>query len=186
MGRKSLAVERTNQILDAFEQCIVAYGFEGATLQRTADRASMNLGMIHHYIGRKNELLDAMVARLIKRTKEEMVSFNKSVPTSERLPFLIALFFDDDLDEFDKVIDALYASGYENPTIKAALDNINQLYASILKAEVQRIHPDLSAERCYEIALTVLGLAYGSGALPLDGIRPEIWRMSAETLINSP
>ena len=186
MGRKSMAVERTNQILDAFEKCIIKYGFEGATLQRTADAAQVNLGMIHHYIGRKDDLLKSMVARLISRTEEEMMDFNTSIPADQRLPFLLNIFFDDESDEMDKVVESLYVSGSDNPVVQAALDDINRLYLNILKREIIKIHPELPESRCHEIALSVLGLAYGSGLLPTAGVHPEMWRLAAETLINNP
>ena len=55
MGRKSLAEKRINQILDAFEQGIIEHGVEGVSLQQTAVLAGVNLGMIHHYIGRRDD-----------------------------------------------------------------------------------------------------------------------------------
>ena len=65
MGRKSLASERTSQILDAFERCIVQYGLEGATLKRIAKEAGVKLSMIHHYIGNRDMLVKSMVKRFI-------------------------------------------------------------------------------------------------------------------------
>ena len=186
MGRKNLATERIDQILNAFEQCIIKHRLEGATLQRTADLAEINLGMIHHYIGRKEELLKAMASRLITRTQQEMAQFIQSTSNSQRLPLLLTLFFDGDADENDKIVEALYSSGYENKTIRAALEEINRLYRSIWADEIGRLHPTQSTERCQEIALAVLGLVYGRELLPVDNQRPEMWRLAAETLINNP
>ena len=186
MGRKSLATERVDQILNAFEQCIMTHGLEGATLQRTADLAQVNLGMIHHYIGRKDDLLKAMASRLITRTQQEMAQFTQSTHKNQRLPLLLTFFFDSDEDENDKIVEALYLTGYENETIRATLEEINRLYRSLWADAIGRRHPTHSTERCQEIALTVLGLVYGRELLPADNKRPEIWRLAAETLINTP
>jgi AcrR family transcriptional regulator len=185
MGRKSLAIERTDQMLDAFEQCIIEYGFEGATLQRTADLAKVNLGMIHHYIGQKSDLLNKMVARLENRIESELAELDQSVPDTQRLPTLLAAFFDSEPDAGDKVVEALYASGYRDSIVQAALDRINRYYTSIWANEISRIHPHLSIERCNEIALAILGLAYGKTLLPVHGMRKNLWQEAAETLIYS-
>lgn len=181
-----MAAQRTNQILDAFEQCIVEDGFEAATLQQVADRASVNLGMIHHYIGRKEDLLQAMVARLQTRVQDGMREFDATVAVADRVPTLLYLFFEDTTDANDRIIDALYASGGENPTVQAALNTINSLYVDIWTAEIGRIHPTQPVNRCREIAVAILGLAYSRSLFTLDGIRATLWRDSAETLLNNP
>jgi len=67
MGRKDLSQQRTEQLLDAFEACISEHGLKGATLQRTAEKADMNIGMIHHYIGNRDALLRMSVERLAEK-----------------------------------------------------------------------------------------------------------------------
>ena len=66
MGRKDLSDVRRNQILDAFELCIIESGLFGATLTTVAEKAKINRGQIHQYIGDRNALLSALVERLIK------------------------------------------------------------------------------------------------------------------------
>jgi len=51
MGRKSLAKERTAQICDAFERCIVARGRAANSLPRVAGEAGVQLSAINHDIG---------------------------------------------------------------------------------------------------------------------------------------
>lgn len=186
MGRKSLATERTNQILDAFEACVIKHGLDAVTLQQTADAANVNLGMIHHYVGRRDDLLEAMVSRLIKRTMEEMALFDQHTAEKDRLNELLSDFFSDEEDQSDKIIDALYVSGGDNQTVHSALSRINQTYVTIWAKEIQRIHPDISQSRCDEIALAVLWLAYSTDLVSIPGVRSDMWRVAAETLINNP
>jgi len=186
MGRKNLATERTNQILDAFEACVIKHGLDAVTLQQTADAAQVNLGMIHHYIGRRDDLLEAMVSRLIERTTEEMELFDQYVAENDRLNELLSGFFNDSEDKADKIIEALYLSRGDNQTVQAALDRINKMYVSIWSKEILRIHPDISHDRSKEIALAVLGLAYSTELVSIPGVRSDLWRIAAETLINHP
>ena len=161
-------------------------GFEGATLQRTADQADINLGMIHHYIGRKTDLLDALVNRLIDRTKAELAELNEQIPAQQRLSVLLETFFEEAEDQLDKLIEALYVTGHDNPTVEEALKQINQLYADSWAAEIGRLHPDLPAARCMEIAFTVLSLAYARDLMQVSQMGPAVWRKAAETLIHNP
>ncbi|MEM7030213.1 MAG: TetR/AcrR family transcriptional regulator [Chloroflexota bacterium] len=166
MGRKSLAKERTNQIIDAFEQCIVKHGYEQATLQRTAEQANLNIGMIHHYIGNRDDLLRQMVARLIKKSHDEMAHFAKLVPAKKRLPYLLNTFFsiDGESDE-EQILDALITASGRNPLLRELITDINQVYEKILTDELSQMYPQATPEDCQQVTFSILSLAYGSSLL---------------------
>ena len=67
MGRKELAKERQDSILDAMERCISKYGLQGTTLENIASEAKINRGLIHHYIGNRDDVVQLMVERLLAR-----------------------------------------------------------------------------------------------------------------------
>ena len=71
MGRKSKAAERTTEILDAFEVLVRTRGLEGATLQRLAEQLGVRRGLVRHYAGNREDLVRAMVHRLISREREK-------------------------------------------------------------------------------------------------------------------
>ncbi|MFC4993515.1 TetR/AcrR family transcriptional regulator [Rubritalea tangerina] len=64
MPRKSMVEERSQQILDAFERCVVRYGIEGSTLERVAEEAQLKRTIIRHYIGNRDALVEAVAERL--------------------------------------------------------------------------------------------------------------------------
>ena len=51
MGRKSIAPQRQNEILDAFERCVMKYGFTGSSTHRISEEAGMKQPMVAHYFG---------------------------------------------------------------------------------------------------------------------------------------
>ena len=65
MGRKSLVAERREDILDAFEQCILERGIEGTSFQHIAQVLGRDRKMISHYFGNREALVDAMTQRII-------------------------------------------------------------------------------------------------------------------------
>lgn len=187
MGRKSLAQERSNQILDAYQACIVEYGLSGATLQRTAERAGVNLGMIHHYIGRRDDLLKQMVARLIKRQREWFQDAIAGAAETKRLERLLYLFFEAEPDDEDRVLEALLAESERMPEVIDLLSEINALYLRIWAEELARYHVNLDETRCEEIALAILALAYGESIVSeLKLGSKEAFKRAAETLIYNP
>lgn len=63
MGRKSLADERREAILAAFERCIGREGLD-VPLERIADEAGVQRSLIRHYLGNRDELVDQVIARI--------------------------------------------------------------------------------------------------------------------------
>ncbi len=174
MGRKSLADKRINQILDAFEQSIIQHGLEQATLQRTAQQAGVNIGIIHHYIGKRDDLLRLMVRRFAKKATDQMAFLVKATPVSIRLPYLLKEFFQDaNESESGRILNELFVASVHNRLIQQLLLDINQVYRGILADEIGRKHPHLSAKQCQNIAYSILSLAYGSGLLMEIGFEKQ-------------
>lgn len=63
MGRPSVRDERREQILDALRDCVLAYGLAGTTKARIAERAGMQPSAINHFLGTKDEVVAAALAR---------------------------------------------------------------------------------------------------------------------------
>lgn len=61
MGRKSLADQRRNQIIEAFYRCVVADGFGGASIRTVAAEAGVTPSTLHHYFKDRNEMIEALV-----------------------------------------------------------------------------------------------------------------------------
>ena len=186
MGRRNLSQERTEQLLDAFEICISEYGLGGATLQRTAEKAELNIGMIYHYIGNRDDLLRLSVERLAEQAKQDMAAFVAAVPTEKRLPLLLQDFFKDAAESSDRILSELLVASSHNPLAKQLCQDINRVYASLLAEELARSHPQLPAKTCQQLAFNVLSLAYGCGLLidlGFDKQQREVALQAAEALI---
>ncbi|MGI9303924.1 MAG: TetR family transcriptional regulator, partial [Gammaproteobacteria bacterium] len=60
MPRPSLKTQRTGEILDAFQRCIVKYGMQGASLERISEEADMGRTILRHYVGNRDDLIIAV------------------------------------------------------------------------------------------------------------------------------
>ena len=79
VGRRSLAAERTDEILDAVEACIVEHGYPDTTIIRIASIAGMSPGHLTHYLPTKDAIITAMIERMMRRIKASLVPL-QSVP----------------------------------------------------------------------------------------------------------
>ncbi len=65
---------RRQQLIDATIASISRYGLADTTVQRISREAGVSSGIIHHYFGGKNELLEATMRRLLQQLREDAVA----------------------------------------------------------------------------------------------------------------
>lgn len=75
MGRPSKAEEKRQAILDAYETVILRDGYAQASQRKVAEEAGVNQPMIHHYFSGGEELLDALLQRVVDRYLEALDKF---------------------------------------------------------------------------------------------------------------
>ncbi len=188
MGRKSLANERTTQILDAFERCIVKYGLEGATLQRIAKEAGVKLSMIHHYIGNRNKIVEMMVKRFIKTYRRGFQAFLSALPVENRLLLLVDWYFSAEASNYrpqdSVIVTELMALAEREAYVKALLLDMFQLFEQVFDQEIQRSYPKASAEECRAAAHVLLSLWFGHSTFMWLGFEAS-YRQSARKAVET-
>ena len=169
MGRKSLAKERTTQILDAFEACIVDLGLAGATLQQVADRAGVRLSVIDHYIGKRDALITAMVTRFIEAYRQETAAFLQALPEDGRLATLLDLYFSEAGIFYrpqDSIILAeLTVLGEHDPAVKQQIYTLYRSMEASFYQEIGRVQPEASEIEKERAAYLLLSLWLGHASL---------------------
>jgi AcrR family transcriptional regulator len=63
MGRPSVRDQRREEIIDAVQKCIVDFGLTNTTLARIAERAGMQQSAIAHFVGNRDEVINAALER---------------------------------------------------------------------------------------------------------------------------
>src|SRR5260370_40485455 len=75
---------RRQQLIDATIVSIGRYGLADTTVQRISQAAGVSSGIIHHYFGGKNELLEATMRRLLQSLRADVVAALGAAPTPEQ------------------------------------------------------------------------------------------------------
>jgi AcrR family transcriptional regulator len=192
MGRKSLAGERQEQILDAFAVCLRKDGFEGCTLERVAEEAGVQRSLIRHYIGNRDDLVTAAVNRIIAAYKAELAEAIENLPQSALVPALLDYLFcleeESELTDYDMLINALWATHERNPNTRALLLNLYQEFETLVTDSLTYAYPNAPDAQRRSVAYAVMCLANDTWSLVSLGFPPSrtaTARQMAEQLIAS-
>ena len=85
---------RKKQLIDATLVVIAEYGFHSATISLISKQAGLSSGIISHYFGGKQGLIEATVRYLLTSLKQGLISkVNHQTTAIERLMFIIEANF---------------------------------------------------------------------------------------------
>ncbi|HYF62206.1 MAG TPA: TetR family transcriptional regulator [Herpetosiphonaceae bacterium] len=191
MGRKSRAGERREELLDAFERCIVQYGLEGTSLEQVADEAGMTRSIIRHYIGNRDELVDALIERIIAQYAGQLETAYADVPPEQAVGYTLDMMFSGEqlLDPRDTIIITVLMTAKERyPQAKKLLVAMFEAMIDSFGADLERSYPQAPPGRCRQIAYAVICMAEMHESLMwlgMDRGYNAAARAAAETLIGT-
>lgn len=159
MGRPSLDTERREQIMSAFEACVLEFGLHKTTLQKVADAAGLPRPLVRHFVGNKDQMISLLLERLLERGVQDLNGrYDENLALPEMLDFLFDGVFVDETS--NQLVDQLWQVSYHNDAVKAQLRN---LYAALQAGLVQHMaQAGLSdVARNHDVAQMLISLAFG-------------------------
>lgn len=189
MGRKSIAEERREEILAAFERCIGRYGLD-VPLERIAEEAGVQRSLIRHYLGNRDEVVEQMIARIAEDYPQRIAA--QLTPALEQgAAGLLDLFFGESAIalEWDEVIHAVVSGAHgRHAQAKRRLAQMCVVIIERTAAALAQLYPQAPEEACYETAYAILCLTYANEDLRwlgLDLRHSAMARSQAEHLISA-
>ncbi|MGR3277333.1 TetR/AcrR family transcriptional regulator [Acaryochloris marina NIES-2412] len=184
MGRKSLAVQRREDILNAFEQCILERGIEGTSFQHIAQVLGMDRKMISHYFGNREALVDAMIQRINDDFNLNMSQVLANLKQSASVLELVDAFFDRNISTEE--IEVLWAEISAYATRSEAVRNrLRQSYDKMFEAvgkALKRDYPNAPKKQLQTATYAVATLLDRSPTFEWIGVRGSPLK-SAKTAI---
>ena len=173
MGRRNLAAERREDILDAFEHCILERGIQGSSFQHIAQVLGMDRNIISHYFGNRDALVDAMTQRIVdsfdSRMNEAMGYQEQSASVME----LVDVFYGQDSP--DEQTEILWAEILAYATRSEAVrDRLRQSYDKMFWAvgeALKREYPNVPEKELETAAYTVATLLDRSSTFEWIGVK---------------
>lgn len=162
---------RRQQLIEATITSISRYGYADATISRISKEAGVSTGIVHHYFGSKDDLLEATMRNLLQQLRQDMVDRLATATSPEqRLYAIIDGNFAD--TQFDRpVIVAWLAFWAQVPHVPelARLQRVNaRRLRSNLLHELRKLVPAaLAVETATGLAALIDGLWLRAS---LDGV----------------
>lgn len=153
---------RRQQLIDATIRCMSRHGFEHTTVARIGRMAGVSPGIINHYFGGKDELLEASMRHLLQQLKVEVVQRLASLSDPrKRVEAIIEANFSD--DQFSPELIAAWLAFWAQTPYNRALHRLQQIYArrlrSNLRHALKRLLPASEVERAtFGLAALIDGL----------------------------
>ena len=173
MGRKSRAAERREDILDAFEHCILERGIEGTSFQHIARVLGMDRNIISHYFGNREALVDAMTQRIVNEYDSRMNEALANLEQSAGIMELVEAFYGskDSIKRIEILWTEISACATRSETVRNRLrqsyDKMFGCVGEILKRE----YPNVAKKQLQTAAYTVTTLLDRSPAFEWLGVK---------------
>jgi AcrR family transcriptional regulator len=187
VGRRSLAAERTDRILDAVEACIVEYGYPDTTISRIATIAGMSPGHLTHYLPTKAVIITAMIERLMLRIKASLAPL-QSAPPEQRLKLALDRAFSIGDRNLIRLFDEIIAISFTDKEVRRAVAALYRDFRNWWEDVVTAAYPTAPAKRRRDVARSLVWLAHGarlSATLEMDRVEMRATRRAAQVLVDT-
>ncbi len=139
MGRPSKTEEKPEIILDAYERVILREGFGLASQRKIAEEAGVKQPMIHHYFSGGDDMIDALLQRVVERYTHALNTFAQSTdePNLEQaLSFACSAEFHQVSQQNEVFFSCMIGAGKQNSHIA---DKVSAVYAFLLEVVTEHL-----------------------------------------------
>lgn len=171
MARAKIEDERKEQILAAFETCVIREGLAKTTLQKVADEAGLPRSLVRYFVGNRASMVDLLIKRMIERGEAILADAQAAGKASTLDDLLDKMFSETFSDETsNNVVGELWYLAERDVTIRSRLAD---MYGRITDALVAQMTTE-NLGRCMaereDVAHALLSLAYGEASFIAVGL----------------
>lgn len=175
--RKARGEDTRTQVLDASRDALAEYGYTGTTTRSIADRAGVQLSLVHYHFGGKRQLLAAVLDRENERLLErQRALYAGSEPLAEKWRAACAYLRGDLRSGYVRILWELWAVGLADDDLAAHWRDAIAGWRELLTS----VAAEWSAQLDYELPIspralaTLVGNAFqGAEAEILAGVTEE-------------
>ncbi len=168
MGRPSKKAERTEEIFQAFQHCVIRFGLEGSTLERIAEEAGLQRSLVRHYVGNRSELIEQLADHTIEQSNQQWINLENYLPETNVSNTLLDMLFDyDNSSDMSLLFQALLFSANQDESLKQKLRDWTEHNITAISNLLRKDYPDADAETLSAVAFGLLSLYFN-----LDSLSP--------------
>lgn len=188
MARAKMEDERKEQILVAFEACVIRDGLAKTTLQKVAEEVGLPRSLVRYFVGNRSSMVDLLIARMIERAEallESSQQKGEAGTLEELLDVIFASTFGDETS--NDVVGELWYLAERDEAIRARLADMYGRIITVIVAQMtaEKIGPSKGEREA--VAHALLSLAYGEASFIGIGLKKSNaipFRQLADALID--
>ncbi len=174
MARPKVGDERREQILAAFEACVVRKGLAEVTLADVAEEAAQPRSLVRYFIGNRDEMVTCLIDRLLLRGDAQLsavLGAGSVVSAAEVAPLLFDRIFADHVTNV--VMMELWHLSIRDEALR---ERLAAIYRRLVVEVSDKLALDGSAADsapAFDAAFTAISLAFGTAFFAHLGLVPN-------------
>ena len=185
MPRPNMATQRREEILDAFEACILQGSIQETSLEALAHQAKMKRSILRHYIGNKDDIICALSERWLNRydnqwqetleyldrVKDIKTTTQQKHATARLLTLIDILFAERDRHYVNGTLigEAIFSQAKRLPQVKSHIQQAKVRFMEILENELRQVFKQTNALKIHQVATGIYAnYLLSESLLPLD------------------
>lgn len=173
MARAKMEDQRREEILGAFEACVVRKGLAETTLSDVAAEAGLPRSLARYFVGNRDDMVELLIERMVARAESGLRLFHQQESASDAhnaVDFLFDKLFADSTS--NAVVGELWYVARRDESTRETLRSVYGRLAKELTATIQR-DPRVRARKpeVESVAFSLVALAYGDASLRVLGLK---------------
>eukprot|EP00439_Symbiodinium_sp_Y106_P088808 s1_g1344.t1 len=165
MARAKIEDERKEQILAAFEVCVIREGLAKTTLQKVADEAGLPRSLVRYFVGNRASMVDLLIKRMIERGEAILADAQAAGKANTLFDLLDKMFSETFSDETsNNVVGELWYLAERDVTIRTRLADMYGRITDALVAQMTTENIGAGMAEREDVAHALLSLAYGDAS----------------------
>jgi AcrR family transcriptional regulator len=175
MARPRVGDQRREQILAAFEACVVRNGLEKTTLDDVARAAGQPRPLVRYFAGNRAELVSKLIDRIVKRSEDQLRGLRARCAPGARGEELVELLLDDFFSDriTNRIIPELWHMSVRSRPLRRRLTRV---YHHVLVEIAEQFSPETVGkehEARFDAVYAAFALALGASVLKHLGVPPS-------------
>lgn len=164
MVRAKIEERRREEILAAFEACVIRQGLANTSLADVATEANLPRSLVRYFVGNRDDMVELLIARMVARAQDELTQLGAHGGEAQTVYDVVDFLFDQVFADqtSNAVVGELWYLAERDDEIRAQLET---LYARLVRELVKGLGRDARVRATKKdieaVAFALLSLAYG-------------------------
>lgn len=171
MARPQMGDERREQILAAFEKCVMRKGLAKTTLVDVAEESGLPRSLVRYFVGNRADMVTLLIDRMIERGDDGVARLrpkDRALTTQDLVAFVFTDTFANDIS--NAVVGELWYLSERDTKVRKRLATMYERCVKMISTQMKIDGLGTSDTARNQLALTIVSLAYGHGSFRFLGI----------------